>query len=541
MMRPEPDHPGGGRTTNGPRRGTLITADRVVTLGRGRAEARAVVVRGRRIVWVGDDIGSAPPHRVRLDLDGCTLGPAFVDAHVHLTPTGLVRQGLDLSAVASGAELLEAVRAYSQVHTGRVLWGHGYDDHRFIDDLPSPDALADAAPHCAVYLVRTDGHSCLVDREMLTVAPLARAEGIERDTDGRMTGVLRREAHHIVRQWAIGAMTEVELASARSAAAAHAASLGIASVHEMGGPDIMGAADFDAWRTGQWPVEVVPYWAAADLSFVVERDLRQAGGDMFLDGSLGSRTAALCDRYRDDETSGHLEFGDDELVGFFREATLAGMQVGVHAIGDAAIRQTVRCWRRVESELPDYLEGEIRRLRHRIEHCEVVPPGLLGEIADLGLVASVQPVFETRWGGAGGMYAKRLGDERAAWTNPYRSMADLGVPLAFGSDSNVTPMDPWGAVHAAQHRRGPEHRLSRLEAVSAHCLGGRFAARQERYSGTIRAGMLADIAAWEDDPFAADDPRGSRCVLTLVRGRAAHGEAPLPAWSDEPGAPPRPL
>lgn len=507
-------------------------ADRIVTLGRGRRRARALLLRGSRVVWVGDDPEQAPPHGDRLDLVGCVIGPAFVDAHVHLTPTGLALRGLDLSEVRSGQELLRAVETYAAQHTGRVVWGHGFDPHGFPDDLPDPDALTTVTAGRPTFLSRVDGHSSLVDRRTLTMAPLARAGGVERTPGGEATGVLRREANRIARRWSVGAMSHDELAAAREAVAGHAAGLGIASVHEMGGPDLMGVGDFEAWRTGEWPVEVVAYWGAADLGFVAERSLDRVGGDILLDGSLGSHTAALTEPYTDRPgTRGHLEYDDATLRELFRDATRAGIQVAVHAIGDAAIRQAVRCWRSVADGLPDHLRGAVRRLRHRLEHVEVVPPDLYDPIAELGLVASVQPVFEETWGGPGGMYETRLG-ERARWTNPYRALADRGVGLAFGSDSNVTPMDPWGGVHAAQHRHREEHAMTRLEAVSASTLGGRFAARQDRWAGVIRAGMRADLAAWEDDPFHADDPRGACCVLTVLRGRVTHGTAPLPHWRD---------
>lgn len=514
-----------GATTGERSRGVLLVADRVVTLGHGRYRAGGVLVRGSRVVWVGDDPDQAPPHGARVDLSGCTLGPAFVDSHAHLTPTGLSLTGLDLTGVRSGAELLAAVRTFAQQHTGRIVWGHGFDPHTFDDELPGPDDLARASGGLPVYLSRIDGHSALVDRGTLASAPLARVSGIDRDSSGQPTGVLRLEANHIVRRWSVGAMGEQELERARAAAARHAASLGIASVHEMGGPDLFGAADFDAWCVGDWPVEIVGYWGDMDLGFVAERDLKQVGGDLLLDGSLGSHTAALTEPYADRATTGHLEFDDDTLIEFFRAATHAGIQVGVHAIGDGAIRQAVRCWRAVESSLPDYVGEGIRRLRHRIEHAEVIPPDLIGAIAELGLVVSTQPAFEATWGGPGGMYETRLGARRAAWSNPYRALADRGVPLAFGSDASSTPMDPWGGVHAAQHRRRPEHAISRLEAVSASALGGRYAARQDRYVGVVRAGMRADLAAWEGDPFRDDDPRGARCVLTVLRGLRTHGDS----------------
>lgn len=510
-------------------RGTLLLADRVVTLGHARVDARAVVVRGSRVVWVGDDPAQAPPHQDVVELPGCVLGPAFVDAHAHLTPTGLATTGLDLSEVRSGDELLRTVAAFAGQHTGRVVWGHGFDPYRFPDRLPSPDALAEVASGRAVYLGQADGHASLVDRQTLSAAPLARAEGVETDETGP-TGLLRREANHLIRRWTIGALGETELAAARRAATEKAASLGIGSVHEMGGPDSFGLDDFDAWVTGEWPIEVLPYWGGLDLTVPIERELRAVGGDLFLDGSLGSHTAALCAPYDDrPSTSGNLELDDDTLTAWLSEVARAGLQSGVHAIGDAALRQLVRCWHTVARAFDDEDRSDIvRRGRHRIEHAEVMPPDLLDDVAELGLIVSAQPAFESRWGGPAGMYASRLGPDRINWTNPFRALADRGIGLAFGSDSNVMPMDPWGTIHAAEHRALSGHTVSRLEAVSMSTLGGRSAARQDRFVGVVRAGMRADLAGFEGDPYAADDPRGARCVLTLVGGRVAFGDAPLP-------------
>lgn len=502
-------------------RGALLIADRVVTMGHGRHGARALLVRGRRVVWVGDDPAQAPPHQTRVDMTGCTIGPGFVDAHVHLTTTGLGLNGIDLRETTQVEDLLHMVKLTAAATPGRVIWGQGWDAH--LDRLPSPDELSEAAHGRTVVLSRIDGHSAVVDRRTLSSAPLARAPGLERDADGEPTGLLRLEANKIARRWAVGGMSEAELAAARDRVARHAASLGIVSVHEMNGPDLFGQSDFDAWVDGTWPIEVVGYWSGMDIAFAAERDLQQIGGDLYLDGSLGAHTAALVDPYADGEHHGHLEFDDETLTGLLTEATQRGLQVGVHAVGDEAIRQAVRCWQLVDERMPDHMDGAVRRLRHRIEHAEALPPELYDQIAALGLVLSVQPAFETMWGGEAGLYERRLGPERARWTHPLRSIADRGIDLAFGSDTSVTPMDPWGTVHAAQHRRRDEHAVTRLEAISAHTLGGRTAARQDRSVGPLRAGMRADLAVWEGDPYMADDPRGAICSLTLLRGRVTHG------------------
>ncbi len=515
-------------------RGTLLAADRILTLGHGRKDARALLIRGSRVVWVGNDPDQAPPHGDRVELPGCVIGPAFVDAHVHLTPMGLALTGLDLSEVTSGAELLQAVATFAGAHTGRVLWGHGFDPHGFPDALPTPEQLAEVAGGRSMYLSQVDGHASLVDRHTLAAAPLARAEGIERDQSGTPTGMLRREANHIMRRWSVGAMEQDELDSARREAVAHAAALGVGSVHEMGGPDVMGLADLDAWIDGTWPIEVVPYWAGLDIQAALARDLRQVGGDLFLDGSLGAHTAALGRPYQDrPTTSGNLEFDDDTLTDWFLAAAHAGLQTAVHAIGDAALEQAVRCWKQVNHELEvEGVHDAVRRGRHRLEHAEMLSTRLLDDIAELGLVVSAQPGYETKWGVPGGLYERRLGPERARATNPFRAIADRGIGLAFGSDANVTPMDPWALIMAAQHRRHEQHSVSRLEAVSMATLGGRSAARQDRYVGVVRAGMRADVAVFEGDPYRADDPRGTRCLATVVHGRVAHGDLPLP---DAPG------
>ena len=515
-------------------RGVLLVADRVVTLGAERTEARAVLVRGSRIVWLGADPEQAPPHRSRVELPGCVIGPAFVDAHVHLTTTGLALGGLDLTGVVRRSEVLEQVAAHAAQHPGRVVWGQGLDPQRLRDPVPTPDQLARAAGGRAVYLTQVDGHAGLVDRATLLSAPLARAQGVDRDHTGAPTGRLRREANHIARRWAVGAMSRAELQAARRRAITRAAALGIASLHEMAGPDQMGGEDLDAWLEDDWPVEIVPYWAGLDLEEAVARNLRHAGGDVLLDGSLGAHTAALSEPYHDrPEASGHLELDDDSLTEWLLAGTRAGLQLGVHAIGDAALRQLLSALRAVEDRLASERQPQVvRRLRHRVEHGVVIPPELSAPLAELGVVVSGQPAFEPRFGGETGLYAARLGPQRRGWTNPFRQLLDAGVHVAFGSDSAENPLDPWTGVQAATAPQREDRAITRCQALHLATLGGRYAARQERYVGVLRPGMRADLAAFAGDPYRAEDPRGTRAVLTLVQGRVAHGDAPLP---DAPG------
>lgn len=495
----------------------LLVADRVRTLDPDRPAARAVCCAGGRITWAGDDPDDCPARGARrIDLDGAELQPAFVDAHVHLTVTGLTLAGLDLHACRTVSDCLASVRAIADVVPGRAIWGGGWDDFEWPERRPpSADELARAADGRPVLLMRADGHAAVIDRSTLDSAPLTRCDGVERDAAGRPTGLLRREAAELARRWFRAELPRTQLADARRTVAAHAASLGISSVHEMGGPDPMGDDDFDAWLTGDWPIEVVGYWSEPDLDFVAARGLRQVGGALLLDGTVAGRSAALESAYADGIDAGHLYQDTPELTDFLVTAVRARVQVALHCIGDRAIRQAVEA---LEAVAEATSSTAVRQTRPRFEHCELVPPGLLPRMAALGVVASVRPSFDAQWGGPGGLYETRLGTDRSAGMNPLRALSDAGVALAFGSDADVTPMDPWLAVGAAQRHHQVKARLDPDTAWRAAVLGGRYAARQDD-AGVIRRGQRADLAAFE----VGSEPAPA-CVLTVTRGRVVHGE-----------------
>jgi predicted amidohydrolase YtcJ len=493
----------------------LLVADRVRTLAPAQPAARAVLVANGRIQWVGDHPDDAPCKRVqRVDLDGALLQPAFVDAHAHLTETGLALGGVDLTMCRSVADCVAAVQAIAEITPDQVIWGSGWDDLSYPEGRPpTGDELAKAANGRPVFLTRADGHSAIIDRISLEAAPLERAAGVERDVSGHPTGLLRKEAVHVARRWFFAELSEPQLTQARHAVARHAASLGIASVHEMNGPDQMGARDFDAWLEGDWPIEIIGYWGAGDLDFAAARGLRQVGGAFHLDGTLGSHTAALEEDYADAPGAGRLYESDADITAFLTRATRRRFQVGLHCIGDRAVRQAVEVLETVARRLS---LRAVRAARHRLEYCSLVPPPLIPRLATLGVVASVQPTFDAMWGRRGGLYQRRLGSRRAERMNPLGPLADAGVTLAFGSAPSST-LDPWATVSAALSHHRPAFRIGLRTALHAATIGGRKAARQHRV-GPIAVGQRADLAA-----FMVEDGRPERCVLTMVRGRVVYG------------------
>lgn len=472
--------------------------------------ATAMVVERGRVAWVGSE-GAADAFAAGVDevvdLEGALVTPAFTDAHVHTTATGLALTGLDLSGARTLADALVLVREHSAAHPGdTVLLGHGWDASRWPEQRPPSRAeLDEASGGRPLYLPRIDVHSAVV-----TTALLDRVPGVT-GLDGHHSGApLTGAAHHAVRAAAHGAITSAQRTAAQRAALRRAASLGIGTVHECAGPDISDEHDFTsllALAEAEPGPRVVGYWAeqvanAKDAQRIRELGAIGAAGDLFVDGSLGSHTACLHTPYADAPHTGTAHLDAAAVAAHVAACTEAGLQAGFHAIGDAALTAVVDGVRAAADALG---LARVRAARHRVEHAEMLTPETIAAFAEFGLTASVQPAFDAAWGGDEGMYAQRLGVERARTLNPYAALLRAGVPIAFGSDSPVTPLDPWGTVRAAAFHRTPEHRVSARAAFTAHTRGGWRAVGRDD-AGVLVPGAPADYAVWRTEELVVQAP-----------------------------------
>jgi len=505
---------------------TLIAGVRL-----GTQSGHAVLIDGTRIAWTGP-MRAAPAADRIVDLAGCLLLPAFVDAHVHATAAGLSLTGLDLHGTVSLPAALDKIAAHADAHPRQLIFGTGWDETTWPERRAPTVGELDAATRGApAYLARVDVHSAVVSTALLERFPYARGcPGFD------PSGHLRREAHHVLRRGAQAAITADHRRLAQRATRSWAAERGIAAIHEMAGPDISGRADLESLlhlsRTEIGP-QVLGYWGElGETDIVAELGLAGAAGDLFCDGAFGSHTAALHDPYLDAPgTSGVLYFTDEQVAGHLRQATAAGIQAGFHCIGDAAIDQVARGFEAVAAEFGD---DAVRTCRHRLEHLEMPSTAALSTFARLGVVASVQPGFDAAWGGPDQMYAARLGAARAAGLNPFGDYAAARITLALGSDAPVTPIDPWGGVASAVGHRTPASRLTVDQAMTAATVGGWQAAGDKRPDiGTIAVGAPAHLAAWACEGRVADlvatlieDAPSPQCVLTVAQGAVIHGAQP---------------
>jgi hypothetical protein len=454
--------------------------------------ATAVALEQGHVVWVGDEEGAArfaDGADTVVDLEGGLVTPAFVDAHAHLAQTGQAMSSLDLSGTRSLSEALDAVARFAHAHPGRLLLGFGWDDTRWPEGRRFSRAELDrAVGDRPAYLARIDVHSAVLSSALVTRMP--EVSGLDGWSDD---GWVQREAHHHARAAVQTLVSAADRRESIELALREAARQGIGAVHEIGAPHLSLPDDLAVARQTDARPHVLGYWGELGGIETAERlGCLGPAGDLCVDGALGSHTAALREPYADADTRGHRYLEPEQVRDHVVACTRAGVQAGFHCIGDDATA-TVMAGFRAAAEVVG--REAMLSSRHRVEHVEMVSAEDLQTMATLGVVASVQPVFDAWWGGPGGLYDRRVG-ERHRGMNPYASMTRAGVPLAFGSDSPVTPFGPWEAVRAAAFHTNPEERLTVRAAFGAHTRGGWRAARRDD-AGVLVPGAAATLAVWE--------------------------------------------
>jgi predicted amidohydrolase YtcJ len=499
---------------------TLFAGGRVLTPG-GYADW-ALVDDG---VIVGTGAAADEPEAGRrVDLDGGVLLPAFCDAHVHLPATGLYAAGMDFRGEKSSRAILDAFAERAR-QPDAILFGGNFEDPL---DRPLTAALLDeSVGGRPALLARADMHSCVVSSALLRELDVRDLEGVDVE-DGAPTGYLREQAAGEAWRWFDASMPRSQQRDAIRAAVELAYSKGLASVHEMYVVEWRGWDSLEVFREAVEgaALQIVLYVATDDVERVRDMGLPRIGGDYFLDGSFGSHTAWLSEPYSSAPPEGSppagISYRDDaELLELFRAAQASFLQMGVHAIGDAAIEQAISTWEKVAAETG---EDAVRSLGHRIEHFECASDDHIERAARLGLRASVQPAFDHYWGGTDGLYARRIGEERALGMNRFGTMARRGLRLGAGSDSTVTPLDPFLQMTSLRSHHVDGERLDAAAALEMHTVGSRAMAG-DASAGVIAAGQRADLVLVDRDPL---ETPAEELTLTEVLGTWIAGER---VWS----------
>jgi len=453
----------------------------------------ALVVDGTRIVSLGArEIGAGVERR---DLGGATVLPAFADCHVHLTDTGYFLGERDLHGTRSYDAFFTQVAGLRR--DDGVIFAGQYDestwtDGRLADAVPLDSAHADAR----AMLVRVDGHSCIVNRATLAWLDLApETQGIERAPSGMPSGKLFLDANWRAQAAFLADLSEDAKRRAERRAADLALRNGALHLHAqlVGFARDRYAAEIDAMRA--LPGKYYPKICEPDPQLAAELGLPYVGGDVFLDGSIGSCTAAVVEPFANGGT-GTLTYTDDQVYAYFAAAEALDVSAGVHAIGDRAIEQCIATWERVLGGKPS-----ARGNRHFIEHFEIARPEHIEACARMNIYLSMQPQFDELWGGVGRMYDDRLGTERMRTMNALGRAQRAGAVLCGGDDSPVCELNPLAGMQACLDHHESSERLSAAEALTMYTYNAARFGHVERETGRLAPGLAADFVLLDRDPL----------------------------------------
>jgi predicted amidohydrolase YtcJ len=523
----------------------VVTNARVWTGNPDQPWAEAVAVRGETILAVGTaaeiDRAVAAGTEV-LDAGGGMLVPGFIDSHVHFLDGGSALASVQLRDAATPEDFSRRIADFAaKSGPGEWITGGTWDHTNWGGELPRRDWIDAVSADNPVWVMRLDGHMGVANSRALELAgvdadtPDVPGGEIVRDDSGAPTGVLKDNAMSLVFE-AVPEPSDAQYDAFLDAAMRYVASEGVTTVHDMFDGTANSWRGLETYRrahadgrliTRIYSVMPLAHWQrlAEDVEQNGRGDdwLRTGGVKGFMDGSLGSHTAAFLEPYTDTPgDSGFLRHSLEDLREWILAADTAGLQLNIHAIGDKAIRDLLDVFAAVVRD------NGPRDRRLRMEHAQHIHPDDIARFAGQGVIASMQPyhaIDDGRWAD------EVIGAERSATTYAFRSLIDSGARMAFGSDWYVAPASPLEGIYAAVTRRTidganpggwvPAQKISVEEALRAYTVEGAYASFEEDRKGMLKPGMLADMVLLDRDitRIAPETIRNAEVIRTIVGGQ----------------------
>lgn len=508
----------------------------IITMSPKQSKAQAVAIRNGRFVAVGTNKQIqlyTGRNTERINLNGRTVVPGFIDTHVHGAALGRGLHQLNMRNVKSIKEIKQKVKQWARrISDGEWVIGYGWDQDRLAEHrYPSRFELDQAAPNNPVFLLRVCGHLGVVNSKALMLAKITKKtkppEGgcIDKDPQsGEPNGILQENALDIVYK-ILPAPTEEKLVEICLSACEKMVEEGITTAHWMisSTREMLTLQKLKNQRT--LPLRIYAFMPVEYLDQLAEIGLTTGFGDnrikvggvkVFVDGSLGARTAALKQPYADaPNNKGMLLYSQKQLEKLMKRAHEADMQLDIHAIGDRAIEIVLETLERILEKTPK------KKHRHRLEHVSVINLHLIKKMKKLGVIASVQPHFiiSDFW------VTDRLGHARAKWTYAFKSLIKNGVVATGSSDAPIEPVSPiLGICAAVAREKFPEERLTVDEALRLYTANAAYGSFEEDVKGSIENGKLADLVVLSQDPHKTnpDQIKEIKVEMTVVDGKIVY-------------------
>src|SRR5215216_456660 len=499
----------------------------------------AIVIDRERIVAVGEANNLLPqyPNAEKQNMEGRIILPGLTDAHLHLKHYSLSLQKIDCETDTKEECLRRVEERTMKAKPGEWILGHGWNQNVW-GGWPTAAELDAIAPNNPVYLTAKSLHASWVNSKALQLAninsqtPDPQNGQIQRDTNGNATGILLETAMEIVGD-VVPASTVDEIARAMEKAQPILWKMGLTGIHDFDRRDsfmalqalqLQGKLKLRVLKN--MPVELLDQAYALGLRSGFGNDMLRIGNiKAFMDGALGPHTAAMFQPYiGEDENRGILNMDGEELFEHGRKAAQVGLGLTVHAIGDRANHEVLNAY----EQLRNYeTENHLPHLRHRIEHVQVIHPDDTARLAQLNVIASMQPIHAT----SDMLMADAFWGERSRLAYAWKTQLDSGARLAFGSDAPVESPNPFWGLHAAVTRQRadgspstegwyPEQKLNMAQAWEGYTVGPAYAAGMENRLGRLAPNHLADLIVLDQDPFTCDpnDLLRLESSATMVNG-----------------------
>ena len=531
----------------------VIINGKVLTIDKDNPVAEAIAIKGEKIIAVGKtskisaliEKGSTKV----IDAKGRLIVPGFNDAHVHFGP--LDPDFVELRYTTDPSLIARKVKAQvAKSRPGELINGGHWEHEMFIDKKwPTKELIDSVSPNNPVILSRADGHSLLVNSYVL------KASGITKNTPdpfggviqkdpvtGEPTGIIKENAENLVKSGAVKPNRTAEEVRDRLwqgylLALKEARQYGVTSIQ------IPGSADFTAYEKLQKDGKLT---SRIDIGEPLTGDTNKLNKYLelekkyprdgnwirfgylkaFIDGTIGSGTALMFQPFTDNpSTSGLAMMPYEVFEDMVLKADKLGLQIGTHAIGDKGNNWVLNAYEKAQK-----VNGK-RDSRHRIEHAQTLQASDIPRFAGLGVIASMQPthcISDKKF------CDKRIGSERAKGAYAWKSLADAGAVLAFGTDYQVEPLNPMEGLYASVTRKDrlgengdgwhPEQKIKMEDAIKYYTLGSAYSQFMENLKGMIKPGFLADIVIVDKDllTIPENEIMKTKVDYTIVGGKVVY-------------------